>query len=255
MGYFSQRKKHARQKIFMLISLMALSAIYILLCFDNGTDSHFKFLRQAQFHFYLYNIFLVIYTFCHRQALYTFLAIMLMLLNYGSLAKSARLFFNQTPAGYSQLNVLFQKGEQNYQPLEAMSNIKQQGRLELSPHLSAAFVSVEQPENLMTIVNLDFSTKYEQEYEVALRNLEKFVSLQNGPVIIVGDFGLPSWSPLFRTFLKNTDLSVKNRILFTDGKAPFRFWFVPTINILGFDNVGIKNISMQGQKFQIQLGY
>lgn len=254
MGYFSQRKKHARQNMFMQVSLVILAIIYFLLWFDDGTSSFFKTLRHAQFHFYLYNIFLVLYTIFHRQIIYSVLAVLLMFSNYGSLAKSARLFFNQEPAGFNRLNISYQKGEQNYLPLEG-EKIKKQGKLELSPHLTASFIVTEKNESLITIINLDFLSKYEREYPTALRNLEKFVVAQNGPVIIIGDFGIPSWDILFRNFLNKTGLSVKNRILFTDGKSKFRFWLIPSINILGFDNIGIESISMTGQNFHIQLGY
>lgn len=254
MGYFSQRKKHARQNMFMLISLMVLAIVYFLLWFDDGTDSFFRYLRQGQFHFYLYNIFLLLYTLFHRHIIYAVFSIFLLFWNYGSLAQSARLFFNQEPKGLNHLEVTYQKGNQKYLPI-VENNIKHQGKMELSPHLGASFVSVEKQGTLITVVNLDFSKKYKPEIFTALQNLEKFVLAQNGPVIIIGDFGIPSWDVLFRKFLINTRLSVKNKVLFTDGKSPFCFWFVPTLNILGFDNVGIKDIYMKKQKLHINLGY
>lgn len=255
MGYFSQRKKHARQNLFMLISLLILSIIYIFLLFDTTNNTVFKFLRDWQFHFYLYNIFLVLYTIIHKRCSYALVAIFLMFLNYGSLAKSARLFFNQEQNGKNQIEISYHKGEQNYKIVSKQEHIEKQGKIDLSPNLGAFFVSFKEQDFLFTIINLDFSKKYASEYKMAFRNLARFVSMQNGPVIIVGDFGIPSWNPIFRKFLNQTDLSVKNRILFTDGKASFRFWFVPSINILGFDNIGIKNISMQGKQFDIDLVY
>ena len=256
MGYFSQRKKHARQNMFMLISLVILAIIYLLLWLDDGSSSFLKSLRHAQFHFYLYNLFLVLYTLFHRHLAYMCLAIMLLFCNYGSLAKSALLFFNHEPEGFNQLEVSYHKGEQNYLPTNGKYTITHQGKLELSPHLSAAFAGIEnQQDKTIMLINLDFSKKYEAEYQTAFHNLEKFVMAQNGPVVIVGDFGIPSWDILFREFLTDTGLSVKNRILFTDGKSSFRFWFVPSINILGFDNFGIKSVSMKGQTFHIKLGY
>lgn len=242
--------------MFMLISLVILAIIYLLLWLDDGSSSFLKSLRHAQFHFYLYNLFLVLYTLFHRHLAYMCLAIMLLFCNYGSLAKSALLFFNHEPEGFNQLEVSYHKGEQNYLPTNGKYTITHQGKLELSPHLSAAFAGIEnQQDKTIMLINLDFSKKYEAEYQTAFHNLEKFVMAQNGPVVIVGDFGIPSWDILFREFLTDTGLSVKNRILFTDGKSSFRFWFVPSINILGFDNFGIKSVSMKGQTFHIKLGY
>ena len=242
--------------MFMLISLVILAIIYLLLWLDDGSSSFLKSLRHAQFHFYLYNLFLVLYTLFHRHLAYMCFAIMLLFCNYGSLAKSALLFFNHEPEGFNQLEVSYHKGEQNYLPTDGKYTITHQGKLELSPHLSAAFAGIEnQQDKTIMLINLDFSKKYEAEYQTAFHNLEKFVMAQNGPVVIVGDFGIPSWDILFREFLTDTGLSVKNRILFTDGKSSFRFWFVPSINILGFDNFGIKAVSMKGQTFHIKLGY
>ncbi len=255
MGYFSQRKKHARQKMFMLISLMILALYNFLLLFDSGTEEFFKDLRNIQFHAYLYTLFIVLYTIFHRQIAYTLCAILLVFWNYGSLAQSARIFFNQEPAGFNQLDISYKKGEQTYLPLKEEKNIEHKGKLKLSPHLSAAFIDIKQQDKLITLISLDFSKKYEQEFPIAFQNLEKFVLMQNNPVILVGDFGIPSWNILFKTFLNKTSLSVKNRILFTDGKETFSFWFVPSINVLGFDNVGIKKISMQEKQFNIKLGY
>lgn len=255
MGYFSQRKKHARQNMFMLISLLILAVIYFCLWLDDGSNSVCNFFRDWQFHIYLYNIFLFVYTLFHRRTGYAVLAVFLMFLNYGSLAKSARLFFNQEPTSSNRIDVVFHVGDQNYQSLVQDKNIARQGKMELSPNLQASFLAFEEDNRLITLINLDFPQKYQMEYATAFHNLEKFVSAQNGPVIIVGDFGVPSWSPIFRKFLKNTDLNVKNRILFTDGKQSFRFFFIPTINILGFDNLGIEKLLMKGKDFHIRLSY
>lgn len=254
MGYFSQRKKQARQNLFMLFSLGILAIIYLLLFFgENG--KFIQSIRAWQFHIYLYNIFLVMYTLLHRRGFYTVLAVFLLILNYGSLAQSARLFFNKETMGINKISLNYHKGEQNYLPVDSQEDLVHHGKLELSPHLEAAYHTINRGEQTLTIITVDFQKEHNKEYATAYHNLEKFITLQNGPVIIVGDFGIPSWNLLFKEFLNNTDLSVKNRILFTDGKTSFRFWFVPSLNILGFDNLGIEKISMQNGKFDIRLNY
>ncbi|MBQ8436269.1 MAG: hypothetical protein IJX20_01320, partial [Alphaproteobacteria bacterium] len=65
------------------------------------------------------------------------------------------------------------------------------------------------------------------------------------PVIIVGNFGIPAWNPLFSDFLQNTALEVKNRILLSDGENLFSPFSIPSINILAYKNIGIRQISFK----------
>lgn len=88
-------------------------------------------------------------------------------------------------------------------------------------------------------------------------NLARFVDRQDDPVVIAGDFGLPSWSPLFREFLDKTGLSVKNRILFTDGVRYFAPFSAPTVNVLGYGNIGIRRLRFipETKSFDIKLTF
>ena len=60
--------------------------------------------------------------------------------------------------------------------------------------------------------------------------------------VIVGNFGLPSWSERFYKFLDKTDLEVKNRIILSDGTAYFNPLSSPSLNLLGYKALGVKNI-------------
>lgn len=253
MGYFSQRKKQARENLFMLISLSVLTIIYICLFFDNGENAFLSALRKSQFHLYLYNIFLVLYTLYHKKFGYVALAALLMMLNYSSLAKTTRLFCNDEGIVGQVMKIEYKKGEQQH--IIVSEKTSQEGKLDLSPNMNASYVKVQKSGQEYTIITLDFKNKSISEYKTAYANLEKFILMQNNPVIVIGDFGIPSWDPLFREFLRNTQLEVKNRILFTDGKQLFKFWQVPSINILGFENIKIQQINLNKGKFKIELGF
>ena len=108
---------------------------------------------------------------------------------------------------------------------------------------------------MITLVNLDFSKIAKNELPTAFANLAQFVEKQDEPVVIVGDFQLPVWAPLFRNFLSDTGLQVKNRVLFTDGKDYFKFFVVPSVNVLGFDNIAVRRLKFMpdSKSFDIKL--
>lgn len=257
MGYLSQRKKRTRENIFMLISLTILAIVYFSLFFENGENSFLSNFRAWQFHFYLYNLFLFVYTLWHRRVFYSLLAVLLLCLNYTSLAKTTRLFFSQEGRSAQTIEVAYKKdaGSYNFLPQIAEQNISRQGKIDLSQNLFGFYKNINQDNKQLTIIVVTFSPKYKAEFQTALNNLKQFVEMQDGPVILVGNFGLPSWAPKFRAFLRQTRLDVKNRILYTDGKESFKFWFVPDINVLGFDNVGIKNIEMKNKTLYFDLTF
>lgn len=257
MGYFSQRKKHARENLFMVISLMVITIIYSILIFDNQDNAFTGFLRKWQFHFYLFNIILLAFTLWRRKYFYSLLALLLLILNYGSLAKTARLFFNETSDSTQAFNVVYKKGPQNYENILNADEvlIRRIGKIELSPDIHASFMSFEKYDQVVTLVNLDFSAAPDKQLPTAFANLAKFVANQDEPVVIVGDFKLPVWTPLFRDFLFKTGLHIKNRVLFTDGENYFKAFIVPSINVLGFDNIAIRRLKFmpESKSFDIKL--
>lgn len=257
MSYFSQRKKQARENLFMVVSLTVITIIYSVLIFDNQDNAFTGFLRNWQFHFYLFNIFLLAFTLWHQKYFYSFLTLLLLIFNYGSLAKTARLFTNETSQSTQAFNVVYKKGPQDYENILNAREvlIRRSGKIDLSPHIQASFMSFEKYDQVITLVNLDFSKAPSGELATAFNNLAQFVDNQDEPVVIVGDFEQPSWAPLFRDFLFKTGLHVKNRILFTDGKKYFKPFLVPSINVLGFDNVAIRRLKFipESKSFDIKL--
>lgn len=259
MGYFSQRKKHARENMFMAVSLLVVVIIYSVVWFGGDNNAFVRFLRGWQFHFYLFNIFLLLYTLWHRKVLYTAAASLLLVLNYASIAKTARLFWNDSNESTRAFNVVYKKGEQNYENIIDTRDVllRRQGMARLSPNVSVSFMSFEKYDQVFTLVNVDFSKVSQSEKETAFMNLARFVDRQDDPVVIAGDFGLPSWSPLFREFLDKTGLSVKNRILFTDGVRYFAPFNAPTVNVLGYGNIGIRRLRFipETKSFDIKLTF
>lgn len=69
--------------------------------------------------------------------------------------------------------------------------------------------------------------------------------MQDDPVIVVGDFGEPSWSPEMKDFLSATQLKVKNRMILKSRRHRFNPFAVPQFYVLAFDNVGIISLDVE----------
>ena len=91
------------------------------------------------------------------------------------------------------------------------------------------------------VLNIDFSNLKQEEVQTVYKNLEEFVLAQNLPLVIVGDFGMPTWMPAVKNFMINTGLEVKNRVILSDGSQWFNPFTIPSINILGYKALGLKH--------------
>lgn len=259
MGYFSQRKKHERENLFMTVSLSVTAIVYFVLLFDGEPGGFIEILRGAEFHFYLFNIFLLLFTLWHRKILYSFLALLLLFWGYTSIAKTSRLLFSDASDSPRGFDVAYKSGSQDYDGIINNEHVilRRFGKIELSPGTEAFFKTFEKYDQVFTLVNLDFSKVKASDRKLVFANLGKFVLNQDEPVIIVGDLGVPSWSPLVRDFLIETGLQVKNHIIYSDGEKPFSFFNIPTVNILGFDNIGINHLQFRPETkvFDIRLAF
>lgn len=116
------------------------------------------------------------------------------------------------------------------------------GTVRFTPRQKASYVTITKNDHDIMVINVDFSKMKPGEEKVIFKNLTEFVLAQNVPVIIVGDFGLPSWREPFQEFLTDTGLEVKNRIILSDGKYLFNPFARPTINVLGYKALGLERI-------------
>lgn len=122
------------------------------------------------------------------------------------------------------------------------------GRINFNKKLSASFITFSHHNQDVTIVNLDFENLQNQEQRVVFNNLTEFVLDQDGPVVVVGEFGIPAWSNVFKHFLNVTGLEVKNKVILSEGYYSLNIFAVPSFNILGFKNVGVRSIKFLDKK-------
>lgn len=116
------------------------------------------------------------------------------------------------------------------------------GKLRFNQNQVASFVDVSKDGSSFIFINIDFSNITYGEQDVIFHNLADFVLGQDKPVIIIGNFGIPAWSKTFQDFLVKTELEVKNHIILSNSKNLANPFAVPSINVLAYKNVGLKDI-------------
>ncbi len=124
---------------------------------------------------------------------------------------------------------------------------EQSGKVSFAPNRQASYVSVTKNGQKIMILNIDFSNLKKEEAATVYKNLEEFVLAQNIPLIIVGDFGLPTWIPLVKNFMITTGLEVKNRLILSNGRQRFNLFALPTINLMGYKALGLDDFEFLEQ--------
>ncbi len=88
--------------------------------------------------------------------------------------------------------------------------VKQSGQIHLGGNDAASFVSVENNENLTTYIAVDFSGHSQAQINSMLKKISAFITKQDNPVIVFGNFNTVSWSYTLSNFIAENNLSVKN---------------------------------------------
>lgn len=116
------------------------------------------------------------------------------------------------------------------------------GKLIFSERFAGSYMEVLEDSQPLVFVNIDFSGISRQEEKNIYNNLSKFVVMQDNPVVIVGDFGIPAWSKTFQKFLNKTGLEVKNHIIMSNGSVWFNPFSVPSLNVLAYKKFGVNSV-------------
>ena len=118
------------------------------------------------------------------------------------------------------------------------------GKLRLSPRFTASYMSFIAEEQPLVLINIDLSGLSHRDEKTVYHNLAEFVTAQDNPVIIIGEFGIPAWSDTFKKFLNKTGLEVKNRVILSNGSCWFNPFGVPSLNVLAYKNFGGNDVSL-----------
>jgi len=248
MSYFSQKKKQKRINILLSSSLLLVAVVLFSGLFFSSGHIH-DFVDNYRFHVYLFTIAIMVYALFCRKTWFAVFALCLLLFNYTIISSSTNLFFDVLVKGTETINLHYYKNKTSFPEIKKAADIssRRTGTIRLSPHNHATFIAFRRYNRRFVAVSVDFSKASAKEQKLVFKNLSEFVLKQDDPVIIVGNFGLPSWSSLFKNFLQETALEVKNKILLTNGENLFSPFSVPSINLLAYKNIGIRQISFIGE--------
>lgn len=130
---------------------------------------------------------------------------------------------------------------ENYTLLPAQNNennfmlsklkVEKSGRINLDKSHQAPFMCIEHEQDLITFIAVDFSDFSYKEIASALKKLSSFISDQDNPVVIFGNFNNVSWSYPLSSFVAKNGLVVKNSMF-----DNFRNLITPAHHyILGFE--------------------
>lgn len=244
MGYFSQRKKHQRENIFLKVMLITLGLL-VVASFSLADDSDILgYINAYRFQIYAITLLVFFYSLFLQRYLYgTFFALFL-IINYTIITSSANLFSNQSIAAAHRLSINYQRHHPLSVEASALLNLRN-GRININNEHQAQFLTFEKNLHVFTVVAVDFSHYDYQTTKASFDNLQKFIAQQDDPVIVIGNFGEPAWSPIFAKFLNATGLEVKNRLILGDKHRVFNPVSIPQFYILGFANLGVEDLDIK----------
>ena len=239
MGYLAQKKKNARESAFLKWMLV----IFIFLTFVVFFSQKDFFLRDWLFQIYIVNVLIFLYALTIRRFVYGACFVVLVIVNYFQIAASTRIFTNFNSEGPHHISVSYKPDA----PLEVKATnaiILRRGHLVLGQDEIAPFTAIEKNGHVFTLIRVNLEDDTTKERATALLQLRNFISDQDDPVILFGNFGRPAWSKEMTAFLEDTNLEVKNRILFTTRGSKHNYFSIPGFYILSFKNVGIEELNI-----------
>lgn len=243
MGYLSQKKRNAREGTFLKWMLFIFTILTLLFLLPQKDI----FLKNWLFQIYVINILIFIYALIIRRFYYCLGFAVLLVVNYFQIAMSARIFTNFDSSGEHDISVIYSPAS----PLEVEADnaiILRKGHLVLGQKEIAPFMAIEKNGHVFTLIRVDLEHNTPKERAIGLLQLRNFISDQDDPVIVFGDFGLPAWSKEMKAFLEDTNLEIKNRILFVKTGSRYSYFSSPKFYILSFQNVGVEDINVFAPK-------
>lgn len=237
MGYLSQKKQQKRENIFLAVMMVIVAALTALSFTEQGIDCKYFNL----FHLFCLVGILMLYSLWRKKFKSVLAFAILLIINYTSLAAYANIFLSDKFEGGQTLELSFNK-KQKLSDILDKENIKAAGTIILAQHYKASYAVVDH-NTPITLIQVDFSNANHSDYPLIFRHLNEFITQNDNPVIIFGEFGIPAWSKPFKNFIEISNLSVKNRLLFNPD-IKFDFFSIPGFYVLGFREMGLVDLDI-----------
>ena len=238
MGYLSQKKQQVRENIFLSTMTFVLFCVTLLFMFYSVANS--KFFNF--FHVYCLSGLLFFYSLLIKRFGYATLFAFILAINYVVLTVSGNIFLSNTFKGNTQCELTFAS---QHLLSDSFKNEKiiSSGSLIIAKKYFSPYVILDKKEPIV-FIRVDFRGAKREEYPLIFRHLHDFIVKQDSPVIIFGEFGIPVWEASFRDFLNKAELTIKNKMIFTEGSR-FNIFTLPSFYVLGFREMGVNAIHIQ----------
>ena len=240
MGYLSQKKHQIRENLFLNVMAVVLTLFTLL----SITNVSFDIAFPNLFHLYLISFLMIVYSIIVKKYKVSLIFVMLFIINYTALSASSNIFISDSYDGSKKIELTFDKASDVTGIFNAAK--VNSGSLILANNTIAPYVKIND-KNHMTIIKINLSKANTKLRKKILKQLKNFITKQDNPVILFGDFGAPSWNRYLRRFIVQTRLSVKNKILFTKN-SPYNIFSTPSFYVLGFNDMGIDNLEIKDAK-------
>ncbi len=240
MGYLSQ-KKHLRRESWFCIIVMVILAV---MTGGGILTKNLCLAALSPLYLYLISALLTVYTFWRKRYKYMLGFFLLFITNSTFISANANIFVAEDFDGSEKMELSFNP-EQKITDRFNKNQIINAGEVLFDGKYAAEYVTVE-PQNPITLVKVDFRDVEKKDFNIVFEQLSNFLKMQNYPVVLFGEFGIPAWTFPFRKMMITSGLSVKNRILFTKN-SPFNIFSLPGFYILGFREMGIKDVQQTGK--------
>ncbi len=254
MRYIEQKMKRKRVNFTLKLILIFLS-VFSLYAFSGSLYG--QNLNEWRFQFYLLSLWGILYSINYRFFWYSFLFLILWLLNFFVVSSSVSVIFSDTGnKRFETITLRLQNAPKTWlEVIEAAENsdilavinpeIKEERKIKIPEKLflsegndesNSSFVITDYPQQMAGKINFDLRNSgvfakikiKDKEYMTimfdwsdlgrkqinkAFEILNKFVSAQDNPIIIMGNFGTVAWNKKFSEFLSANGLKVKNPIM------------------------------------------
>ena len=242
MGYLSQKKHQIRENIFLYVMALLFAGLSIFSISCPG----FKIVFFNLFHLYLFSFALMVYALIVKKYKPAIIFCLVFIISYATLSSSVNLFISDKFQGVNNINLVYDSKKSLAE--EFSKGIVSSGAIILADKFISPYVTIDK-NSPVTIIRVNLNdAKYEQ-YPVIFKHLRQFIIKQDNPVILFGDFGVPSWNRYLRKFIIQTRLIVKNNLLFTKNNS-YNFLSSPSFYILGFNDMGVENIEIKNTNGQ-----
>ena len=238
MGYLSQKKQQIRENIFLSTMTFVLFCVTLLFMFFPVANS--KFLNF--FHIYCLSGIFFFYSLIVKRFVLSASFAFILAVNYVILAISGNIFLSNTFKGNSRCELTFASQHLLSDSFEK-EKIISSGSLIIAKKYISPYVVLDEKVPIV-FIRVDFRGAKRKEYPLIFKHLHDFIVKQDSPVVIFGEFGIPSWEVAFRNFLNKAELTIKNKMLFTEGSR-FNIFTLPSFYVLGFREMGVNAIHIQ----------